>query len=250
MKKALFIIASSLFFSTSAFTQSVQEPDKDGLTSIHADMEQVAIYELPYKSDKNLLKLFTIGQISRNDMPQLSRHAYLDLGGAQYIPWTKHNPCDIYRRFRPGNHNFELLVLETGAAEFRRTILATWKLGIGAIDTLETEIFFYTGNGRFLTQEFSVDTSLSVIVSKLASLEPRPIQAHSDFKTYPAQRVDTHYQIDEHGQFIPIKQIRYKPRKYTHNELINNQNRMLNGDEEPIQETTFQNKKSPEKPCS
>lgn len=220
MKKTLFL----LFLLCSIYSNG-QLKGRDILID---RMSRITETPLPLFTTPELKSRVSYGV--RPDMtPTINFHSYDDLGGkvnfgplvaGELYSWSK----SLY--------NYKIAIIDMGEVDRYRMLLTTLSEQAAVIDTVEVEIYFYSGNNRYLTKEFILDTNQQLIVCQLESKEDAPIGAYSGFNKYNAQRVDTYYQINSEGEIVPLKRKLYKPRVYDAAYIKDGKKRLLDGDEE------------------
>jgi hypothetical protein len=164
----------------------------------------------------------------------IARYIYIDLNRQKRF--SKNLWCSLISHFDVKNKNFTPIFLCWNNTPCDlRGLLVTLDTNYQIIDTLEVAI---AGNheDRILTKQYQLDTDLTLIVYDLRPTSDKILRYQMDqIDTYDAQRVDTHYKIDDNGKFIKLKEIFYKPKTYTIEELYYYKNhRIGNGKEEKL----------------
>jgi hypothetical protein len=169
----------------------------------------------------------------------IPRYVYQDLGRKiRRIPKGNQNSVDyiLFRHFDIKQKNFALMLLslESVPMEFR-DFLVTVDTNYQMIDTLEVGIQG-THKDRIMTKQYQLHADLSFFVYDLQPTSEKIQLYETDFlDSFDAQRVDTHYQINDEGKFIKKKEIRYKPKTYTLEELYQKSiHGIWNGTETPL----------------
>ena len=154
----------------------------------------------------------------------IARYIYIDLNRQKRF--SKNLGCSLISHFDVKNKNFTPIFLCWNNTPCDlRGLLVTLDTNYQIIDTLEVAI---AGNheDRILTKQYQLDTDLTLIVYDLRPTSDKILRYQMDqIDTYDAQRVDTHYKIDDDGKFIKLKEIFYKPKTYTIEELYYYKNR-------------------------
>lgn len=163
---------------------------------------------------------------SKNYWGDLPIYTYKDIGERVKLKEIKF-VSDFERRFCPTNGKYHLVVTSFINPDSQRGLLITFDTLGHVIDYLESTIYF---PGCYI-KHWGIDSSMQVITYHLKMDTPEPIVYFGDYSEVSGQRVDTYYQLDSLGKFHFVKEILYKPQKYT-KEFLNDQSRSVwDGDE-------------------
>lgn len=223
MKRTMFIIVIFLFCGN-IFGQNLQKLKK------LIDIIEPSAY--PYLKPVPV-RMYTFHQELWGNLPV---YVWRDMRGKNKIN-IKNDECSIYKKFKPTNGKYDLILFKFGEYLEFRHLLATFDSLGRVIDQLEVG---YSWDGIKALKQFHLTDDMQVVVYHLQVNSDEPVDYEDFYKyeekyaTLNAQRHDYYYQITPDGKFEKIKQIDYQPKEYPRSEFFDTKKQICDGDEIPI----------------
>lgn len=206
----------------------------DVKVEINKRIKFVPYTNLPFSNTKTIGPSFRYALIE-DQIANLPMFLYDDItltDGSLDLKWDPNMECAIICRF-PTDTDFDLVALDIESAEWGKNLLAVYKNG-RLIDYIEAEISWDFTGGLYVKQ-WRITANREIVVTWLKINSPAPIRYNKDYKfdfnTLNAQRIDTHYKIDDTGHFKVLKQIKYRPQDYSQADLARNSKNLWEGNE-------------------
>lgn len=218
--KTLFILISFLYV-TGMNTITL----KEGIRNI----EKIS---LPFESTRKTPNSKPCYYLTDNEWGNLPRQMYEDLNLSVRTKY-KHTGQMVHC-FIMNNNSHILLALRNGDSDPELGLLATFTKDGKLVDYIESEVRFLLNNNRLYAMQYRIDKDATIIVTRLNVISDKPIMFYDEFTTIQAQRVDTYYRINDDGKFQQIKQVKFEPASYTHDDLQNENKNLWEGNETPI----------------
>lgn len=190
--------------------------------AIRNKINAVAYSEYPLRSETDTLSGFDADLfLTPEEIPEVSFHTYADLGLKQRIRFEGQNQARLYRRLRPTKGKFDILLLNIGWENAKKTELVTWSPQQGVIDTLEAEVFFspetdfyphplYRKDAQI--KEFCITEDGQVVVTQIKILGKDVVYPFR-YETAQVQWTQNIYKIDKNGKIHFLEQKTENPKQ-------------------------------------